>query len=660
VRIVCDNCATEYEIDLPESARARPERNLKFRCSACGRTFVTTLAGAERTVSEGPVPAPAAATPTPDPAPKGMLLKQEGKVYHVRDLATMQRWIVERRVMREDLVSIGGVRWEPVGNRPELEVFFDLVDQADVAHQASGAAPLALGRSEAGEPATLGAPRRPLASPDRDLAPRRAWPGAPSDPGLGAISLGPEDSPPGSGRPPLAGSHSARGAIERLPPSEAGGPRPPPLGRVGGRPEPMVDDGSFEAGEADDEMLSEAGGVAAGLPMGRAEPVWEDAETDRERAPPAGGAAVRVASEAAGMPRIEMPRAARQSEHRDSAGNTLAPVLLDSEPAAPSPVRAVAGEVDTEEDTRVEEGLRPPEPFSDMVTEVAPRGQREEEGGEAEVYEGEEEGRSWDGSRRPMLVLAAATLLVLGGGAWYALSVGEDESGEAPGSGEAVAAIQPVPPAPEPPKPEVQGDSAADAVPEEAADSPEVAVPSEAAEVGEPESEPEVVAKPGGDDGAESQPTRASAAVPERPPAAAPSPAREVPRPVAAAPKPAPPPQPVAAPAGSGSSGPRSTGSAVPSRPAPSGGSAGDIMKAGWAALDRGEVAMARSHFVDALAMNRLSAEAQFGMGYAADKQGDTSTAVRHYCLAQQYAGSDVGLAREVEGRLRALGRDCT
>jgi hypothetical protein len=62
-----------------------------------------------------------------------MLLKQEGKVYHVKDTATMQKWIVERRVLREDLVSIGGVRWEPVGSRPELEVFFQVVEQADQA-----------------------------------------------------------------------------------------------------------------------------------------------------------------------------------------------------------------------------------------------------------------------------------------------------------------------------------------------------------------------------------------------------------------------------------------------------------------------------------------------------------------------------------------------
>ena len=63
--------------------------------------------------------------------PEGTLLKQDGKVYHVRNLATIQRWIVERRVMREDLISSGGLSWEPVGHHPDLEIFFQMVERLD-------------------------------------------------------------------------------------------------------------------------------------------------------------------------------------------------------------------------------------------------------------------------------------------------------------------------------------------------------------------------------------------------------------------------------------------------------------------------------------------------------------------------------------------------
>ncbi len=62
---------------------------------------------------------------------EGVLLKQDGKVYHVRNMATIQRWIVERRVVREDLVSSGGLNWEPVGQHPDLGVFFQMVERLD-------------------------------------------------------------------------------------------------------------------------------------------------------------------------------------------------------------------------------------------------------------------------------------------------------------------------------------------------------------------------------------------------------------------------------------------------------------------------------------------------------------------------------------------------
>ncbi|MFT5582951.1 MAG: hypothetical protein ACI9VR_000528 [Cognaticolwellia sp.] len=70
---------------------------------------------------------------------EGALIKQEGKVYHVRNSATVQRWIVERRVLRDDLISTGGAGWEPVGQHPDLEIFFQMVERLDHFEQ-SGAA----------------------------------------------------------------------------------------------------------------------------------------------------------------------------------------------------------------------------------------------------------------------------------------------------------------------------------------------------------------------------------------------------------------------------------------------------------------------------------------------------------------------------------------
>ena len=181
MRIGCPQCSTEFELN-PPSGRSGKRRRIKFRCTVCGALCndgdgLGEASGDEVSYSSEPSWNPGSETPaetgtpelpfetagayddslqkrfeaetTPeaaDPAlepfraqdghpeldsPEGTLLKQEGKVYHVRNLATIQRWIVERRVLREDLISTGGMRWEPVGHHPDLEIFFQMVERLD-------------------------------------------------------------------------------------------------------------------------------------------------------------------------------------------------------------------------------------------------------------------------------------------------------------------------------------------------------------------------------------------------------------------------------------------------------------------------------------------------------------------------------------------------
>lgn len=127
--IVCDNCGAEYEVDVDDDVGSAPGRGLRFRCNACGHTFSISddSAHSGELASDGGVSHP----PIGDGGAPPMLLKQEGKVYQVEDVATLQRWIVERRVLREDLLSIGGLKWEPVGGRRDLQIFFHLVEHAE-------------------------------------------------------------------------------------------------------------------------------------------------------------------------------------------------------------------------------------------------------------------------------------------------------------------------------------------------------------------------------------------------------------------------------------------------------------------------------------------------------------------------------------------------
>ena len=165
MNIQCENCGAEHDLDPPAWVLSSG-RPFRFRCSVCGHsqmaepptavTLPETVAAqdeAEAEPAEQPAaPAATKAAPTKPPAadseplrPAGpsaedsdesVFLKQDGKVYLVKDWATLQRWIMERRVGREDLVSEGGVRWEPIGSRPELGSFFAAVEQLEAAELA--------------------------------------------------------------------------------------------------------------------------------------------------------------------------------------------------------------------------------------------------------------------------------------------------------------------------------------------------------------------------------------------------------------------------------------------------------------------------------------------------------------------------------------------
>ena len=58
-----------------------------------------------------------------------LFLAQGDRVYKVKDLATLQRWIVEKRVLPADRISSDGKSWDVVSERAEMRPFFALIDQ---------------------------------------------------------------------------------------------------------------------------------------------------------------------------------------------------------------------------------------------------------------------------------------------------------------------------------------------------------------------------------------------------------------------------------------------------------------------------------------------------------------------------------------------------
>lgn len=169
MRLQCDRCGRVSELEAPSSTRGRPPRKLRYRC-VCGNLIVRDLGGeAERqaalaaatpTLQASPLPTndettaeptelalpfptpPPSSPPPPSPPPPPPvqlnaappvtpLLRQEGRVYSVPDVATLQRWILERRVTAEDQVNLTGDGWQPVQAQPELEVFFRTLARLD-------------------------------------------------------------------------------------------------------------------------------------------------------------------------------------------------------------------------------------------------------------------------------------------------------------------------------------------------------------------------------------------------------------------------------------------------------------------------------------------------------------------------------------------------
>jgi predicted Zn finger-like uncharacterized protein len=144
----CERCQTEYELDDASVS----DEGTAVQCTACGHTFQVMP-------REIPVVPP---EPEESPLPAEWLLETiDGPVHRFRSLTSLQKWIVERKVTREDRISRTGHAWRRLGEIVELVPFFELVDEAD---RARATASTARERKEVAENvrlATAEASRRP-------------------------------------------------------------------------------------------------------------------------------------------------------------------------------------------------------------------------------------------------------------------------------------------------------------------------------------------------------------------------------------------------------------------------------------------------------------------------------------------------------------------
>lgn len=114
--VKCPKCSIEYEFDEEKIT----ESGVTVKCSSCGHIFKVRKTrlnpqGNEQRKAER----------------EWTVKRKDGRKIHFKELTTLQKWIVEQKVAREDLISKTGQSWKSLGEIAELDSFFQVVDAAN-------------------------------------------------------------------------------------------------------------------------------------------------------------------------------------------------------------------------------------------------------------------------------------------------------------------------------------------------------------------------------------------------------------------------------------------------------------------------------------------------------------------------------------------------
>ena len=138
----CASCGEEKLLTPDLIASLPTSEDGSHRCLSCGQQAarLSSRHGSReagfgvrrRGTAREPEPDPVVNIPPPplaDLSQAGQLggwagseirLRRQGRTYRIRDLDQLRGWIVERRVMGADLVSMDGVRWQPIEHVPGM------------------------------------------------------------------------------------------------------------------------------------------------------------------------------------------------------------------------------------------------------------------------------------------------------------------------------------------------------------------------------------------------------------------------------------------------------------------------------------------------------------------------------------------------------------
>jgi predicted Zn finger-like uncharacterized protein len=236
----CAHCGTEYEFDEDKV----PAGGVTVKCTDCGHIFKVAKAVAAPET-------PAALSDSSPRAEKWMVRQTSGNLFEFKELTTLQKWIVERKVSRGDEISRTGDNWKRLGDIAELASFFQVVDAAVAAERMNSSPGMGIPVPQDRDvPQTQTLPNvpEPAAPPTREPSPVPAGPAGPA-PATPAAAPPADLSPPGAGP---SGGLRTRDAVPAVGPAE--------LGRAA--LERGVDDRAFFRSEAGMDQLEDDDPVA--------------------------------------------------------------------------------------------------------------------------------------------------------------------------------------------------------------------------------------------------------------------------------------------------------------------------------------------------------------------------------------------------------------
>ena len=122
--VTCERCGVVYEFD----DRKITSETVRVKCTSCGNLF--RVSRRTKSPEREPVALEFRRPESQASAHSWMVRRPDGSAFHFKELATLQRWIVERRVTRQDEISRSGEVWRKLGDLTELVSFFELVENA--------------------------------------------------------------------------------------------------------------------------------------------------------------------------------------------------------------------------------------------------------------------------------------------------------------------------------------------------------------------------------------------------------------------------------------------------------------------------------------------------------------------------------------------------